>query len=259
VNADDRFARTRAFERDVLRRTSTSVERFAYGFAYLNLDLPHRFSSNLLWVEPDAGVPGAGALVDEADRVLGSAGLAHRKVVVDGEPGRALAGAFLDLGWVVEHLVGMTHERAPDRPPALDVERVGFGVVRSFAETVIRSTEPAEDDAVVRELVGHKGVLERRAGASFFIVRIGTEVAGACELYVGDGVAQIEDVNTLEEYRGRGVARAVVLRAAEAARASGADLVFLDADADDWPRLLYGRLGFDPVGESWEFFHRPNT
>jgi predicted N-acetyltransferase YhbS len=64
-------------------------------------------------------------------------------------------------------------------------------------------------------------------------------------------------VNTLEEHRGRGVGRAVVLAAAAAARASGADLVFLDADADDWPRLLYGRLGFDPVGEAWEFIRRP--
>jgi ribosomal protein S18 acetylase RimI-like enzyme len=203
------------------------------------------------------------ALLYAADRadatlILGHGAGAGQRSAFMIEFARALAALGIDIV-TFNFLYSEQKRRAPDRPPALDVERVGFGVVRSFAETVIRSTEPAEDDAVVRELVGHKGVLERRAGASFFIVRVGSEVAGACELYVGDGVAQIEDVNTLEEYRGRGVARAVVLRAAEAARASGADLVFLDADADDWPRLLYGRLGFDPVGESWEFFHRPNT
>ena len=44
-------------------------------------------------------------------------------------------------------------------------------------------------------------------------------------------IAQIEDVNTLEEFRGRGVARNVVLRAAEEAARSGATFVFLFADA----------------------------
>jgi ribosomal protein S18 acetylase RimI-like enzyme len=259
MSRDERFARTRAFERDVLRRTSTGVERFAYGDAYLNLDLPHRYSSNLLWVDEDADVPGAAALVEEADRVLGGAGLAHRKIDVDGQPGRALAGAFLDLGWIVQHLVAMTRERPPDRPPTLEVERLGFDGVRTFVDSVVRRAEPTEGDGVVRELVEHKRVLEAGVGASFFAAHIAGEIAGACEVYVGDGVGQIEDVNTLEERRGRGVARAVVLGAAEFARASGADLVFLDADADDWPRLFYGRLGFDPVGESWEFIRRPAT
>jgi predicted GNAT family acetyltransferase len=72
-------------------------------------------------------------------------------------------------------------------------------------------------------------------------------------MYSADGVAQIEDVETLEEFRGRGAARAVVLAAAAAARDVGAALVFLIADDEDWPKALYQRLGFDPVGESWEF------
>ena len=35
-------------------------------------------------------------------------------------------------------------------------------------------------------------------------------------------------------------------RASEEARRTGASFVFLLADAQDWPRRLYGRLGFDP-------------
>ena len=58
-------------------------------------------------------------------------------------------------------------------------------------------------------------------------------------------VAQVEDVGTLEEFRGKGVARNIVLRAVDEARAAGASLVFLFADANDWPQHLYGRLGFD--------------
>ena len=78
-----------------------------------------------------------------------------------------------------------------------------------------------------------------------------------CELYTRDNVAQIEDVGTLEAYRNLGLARAVVLHAVTAARAAGCDLVFLEADADDWPRELYGRLGFRPIGQIYAFVRKP--
>ncbi|MGZ8571831.1 MAG: GNAT family N-acetyltransferase, partial [Actinomycetota bacterium] len=64
-------------------------------------------------------------------------------------------------------------------------------------------------------------------------------------------------VNTLEEARGRGLARAVVLAAADEARGQGADPVFLIADAADWPKELYGKLGFDPAGAFWQFTRVP--
>jgi predicted GNAT family acetyltransferase len=74
-----------------------------------------------------------------------------------------------------------------------------------------------------------------------------------CELYTIDTVAQIEDVNTLEEFRGRGLASAVVLAAARRAEERGCDVVFLIADDDDWPKDLYARLGFEPVSRTWSF------
>jgi ribosomal protein S18 acetylase RimI-like enzyme len=60
-------------------------------------------------------------------------------------------------------------------------------------------------------------------------------------------------VLTLERFRNRGLARAVVSKALGEARASDHDLVFLIADRDDWPKELYGKLGFDVVGRIWEF------
>jgi ribosomal protein S18 acetylase RimI-like enzyme len=69
-----------------------------------------------------------------------------------------------------------------------------------------------------------------------------------------DGLdAQVENVDTLEEFRGRGVARSVVLRAVEAARDADAEHVFIVADDADWPRELYARLGFDRVGRTRQF------
>ena len=37
----------------------------------------------------------------------------------------------------------------------------------------------------------------------------------------------------------------------------GADLVFLVADDRDWPKQLYSKLGFDPVGRFWQFTRHP--
>ena len=73
----------------------------------------------------------------------------------------------------------------------------------------------------------------------------------------GVSTAQIEDVGTLGGYRGRGLARAVVLRALAEAGAAGCDLVFLEADEDDWPKELYRRLGFEPIGRIFAFLRKP--
>ena len=78
-------------------------------------------------------------------------------------------------------------------------------------------------------------------------------LASYCELYLHEGAAQVEDVNTLEAFRNRGAGRAVVLAAIREARAAGADLVWLLADADDWPRHLYAKIGFERVGGAWQF------
>ena len=72
-----------------------------------------------------------------------------------------------------------------------------------------------------------------------------------------EGVAELDDVHTLERFRGRGIARGVVGRAAREARDEGADLVFLIADDADWPKDLYAKLGFDPVGRFWQFTKPP--
>ena len=65
-----------------------------------------------------------------------------------------------------------------------------------------------------------------------------------------DGIGQVEDVGTLPAARERGLGRAVTLAAARASAADGNELTYLGALADDWPRLMYAKLGFDEVGES---------
>lgn len=113
---------------------------------------------------------------------------------------------------------------------------------------------PWGSEEVARQLMDAKALLGERATTRFFGVRVDGEIVSWADLYLAQGVGQVEDVATKEEHRGKGYATAVVLRAAAEARAAGADLVFLVADADDWPKELYARLGFDTVGRLTKFF-----
>ncbi len=233
--------------------TSTRTEPWRFGTALFNDDFPNRWDSNFLRAERPMGEVTVPELVAEADRVLGT--FRHRKfVVLDETEGARLAMAFGEQAWEVDHLVYMVLHRAPDREPEkVQIDEVTFEEVRPLVIEVNRRAHPgtSEDDATM--LADFRRVLVDRVGARFFAARIEGALVGLCDLYVHDGIGQVEDVDTLEEYRNRGLARAFVVRAAREARAAGADLVCLVADANDWPQQLYARLGFDAVGRFWQF------
>ncbi len=65
--------------------------------------------------------------------------------------------------------------------------------------------------------------------------------------FAGDG-AWVEHVYTRPDQRGRGHARRLVTQAADMAAAAGCRRTFLVADDGDWPKHLYARIGFRPVG-----------
>jgi GNAT superfamily N-acetyltransferase len=257
TTAVEEFARALAFERRILEDTSTRVEPFAWGTAFLNESFPLRWDSNLLLVErPLAGVS-AEALAAEADKVL--ADLAHREVVVPDEAdGDRVALGLGRRGFEGDRLVVMALHRQADREPRdAGVEEVDFATVRPLIVEVNRRGHGGMSEESAQALADFREELVDRVGARFFLARVERELAGYCELYVRGGIAQIEDVNTLAEFRGRGLARAFVSRAAAEAREAEAWLVFLVADDTGWPKVLYSRLGFDPVGRYRYFVKRP--
>ena len=233
------------------------TEPFRFGTAVFNDELPRRFDSNYLLVEQ---LPAAAAeLVADADRILGGAGLPHRKLaVLDERIGTRVEPELRALGWETQRLLLMVHRRAPDRP-------VDTSLVRELDEAALRplraralSAYPwAQDPEVVRQLVAAKRFVASAVEARFFGVCANGEIVGATDLYAGDGAAQIEDLVTLPQHRGRGFASALVVKALEEARFAGNDLVFLLADADDWPKVLYERLGFEPLARTYSFLKRP--
>jgi ribosomal protein S18 acetylase RimI-like enzyme len=152
----------------------------------------------------------------------------------------------------------MALRRAPDRVPSLDVvEELDHADVRPFLLEIYRRSLPDAERHLVDAFADFRRVVQRAVGARFFGQRIDGAVAGLCELYLLEDIAQVEHVDTLAEFRGRGIARNVVLRAVHEARATGADLILIEADLDDWPKELYRRFGFDEIGRSWAFTRPP--
>ena len=255
----DDLERIDAFDRELAERTSERVVATAFGTAYLNLTFSRRWSSNLVRVERPLDGIDADALAAEADRVLGEhAELRHRRVEVLHEAtGSRLASAFLELGWSAEHDLSMVQRREPEPRPDVAVAEISFAEAKPVIEAVMREQDHVVADDDLRHLVGFREALEREVGARFFVATLDGEPAAICEGYVLGDVGQVEDVNTLSRFRGRGLASAIVLAAAGWARARGADLVFLVADDDDWPKALYRRLGFDDLARSWSFTREP--
>jgi ribosomal protein S18 acetylase RimI-like enzyme len=248
------LGRTIAFGRGLYERVSTRTEPWRFGRAFFHDDFPVRYDSNFLLVErPLHGTP-AERLAEEADRVLSA--FRHREIVVeDGEDGALAALDLVRLGYRADRLLVMAVRRGSVRPARAEVEERSLEELRPLHLEIMR--RDPESTQAAEPLTDFLKVLRDRAGARFFAARADGELAACCELYPAGDVAQIENVNTLEEFRGRGLAGACVLHAIEEARADGADLVFLHADANDWPRDLYEQLGFDVIGSRWSFVRAP--
>jgi RimJ/RimL family protein N-acetyltransferase/ribosomal protein S18 acetylase RimI-like enzyme len=184
-------------------------------------------------------------LIADAERLMED--YFHKRVILE-RGDRDTATGFRAHGWtVVPHLI-MARTREPDR-------RVDTSMVRELpfeeltsARREVTMGEPWGDDEISSLLDGAKRLIMRAVPTRFFAAFADGEVAAYCEMRSDGSVAQVEDVNTLARFRGRGLGRAVVQYAVDEARATN-DIVYLEALAEDWPQQLYAKLGFDVVGE----------
>jgi ribosomal protein S18 acetylase RimI-like enzyme len=247
------FERATAFEealRDAVaeRRVHSSV-----GTAFFADSLPRVWALNTLRVDqPDAS---ADEIRAEADRLQGGAGLEHRRVVIMDElAGRSLEDAFTADGWKTYAFLFMVLHRDPKQTrDTSSVEEVDADVVAPLRETILREWLTDVEDEAVRQIHEANARVGRAGNARHFAIVMDGKAVSATELYSDGRTAQIEDVATHPDHRGQGHASAVILRALEEARATNHDFVFLVADARDWPKELYRRLGFDSVGEQFAY------
>ncbi len=239
------------FELELDRRTCDRVVERDWGTAFLSPSLPLIWDASWLAIER----PGLSAenLVRLGDEVLGSAGFAHRTLVLcDEGDGVRLATEFDSLpGWEVERNRFMAWRPQRGQQRAAPATETTMEAIRPLRRELIRESMPAGADDL-EQTVNQLLELEDRFGAAAgdrWFAAPPEAPASICRLLSGPGIVQVEDVATLEAARGRGLAQAVVLAALDAAQALEPELIFLSADAADWPQLMYAKLGFEAVGD----------
>jgi ribosomal protein S18 acetylase RimI-like enzyme len=257
VSAEVELERALAFCRELAVRCATRVQELSSGTAVANEGLPSVWDLNVVWLDTVPADVTAERLAEDVEAA--QAALAHRKLIVaDGAAGARLAEGFAALGWEVDVVLVMTatppYDGEASPHTVIEVDEPGQ---RAYRDEWVREWPESSSDSVAAQLLAHKRIVADAVETRFFLGLADGEPASACELYVRDGIGQIEDVGTLTRYRGRGLARALVLHALGEARAAGCDLVFLLADGEDWPKNFYGRLGFVPVGRYFAFLRKP--
>jgi ribosomal protein S18 acetylase RimI-like enzyme len=241
------------------KRIAEQVVEHDWGRTFLSPAVPLVWDANWILIEQ------TGMAVDEiiaaADRSIGSAGMRHRTVVArEPEDGRRLVPEFESRGWGIEPGLRMIVRRAPDRKSEIEVAERRMDEIAELRAELVRK-QLAElgvrDEDVTEQLLEWERRIGVCDGDRWFVAPANGEPASACRLLAREGIGQVEDVGTLPEARGQGLARAVTLAAAEASEHDGNRLTFLAAAADDWPRLLYEKLGFDEIGCLYAFRRRP--
>jgi RimJ/RimL family protein N-acetyltransferase/predicted GNAT family acetyltransferase len=230
------------FRRWLQRAAADRTVETPNGTGIISDSIPDVYDANYLSVE--APRVNAADLATEAETVLEASH--HRRVMVeDGAAG--LAGDFAQLGFDRSTHLVLAHTRTPDR--RVDTSSIREVTLDDLAPLRVDATlrEPWGDADLAAQLNEAKRLVAAAVPIRFFAAIVDGAVAGWCELRCRDGVAQIEDVEVLEERRGRGLGRAIVQHALGEGSQAG-DLVFLEALADDWPRELYAKLGFAIVG-----------
>ena len=253
MTTDPRLERAFAFERAMhgaIGRTVTA----AWGQAFLSPEIDRCYDRNLLWLIGDAGDVSAEAIDGHADRLLGGLGMTHRRIVAEPAADARLRDALVARGYDAGDHLFMAHTgAAPELVPGVIVQEVGVEAVLAATDHYLQTdpdTQYGRDPRTREHLLIHHRDYGPRGGAErrFAVVGDGGSVRAWARLWRRGDAAQVEDVVTLAEHRGHGYGRAVVAAATRAALDDGATLLFIVADDEDWPKDLYGRLGYEAVG-----------
>jgi GNAT superfamily N-acetyltransferase len=246
------WERVRAYMLDSGEVVADQVERHPAGCLLRSPSLPRVWVLNRLIVTGEPEGPGSldSAWVEaEAQRLLGGPGHHVRITVLDDVLGERIAAELAPAGWSNTRNVVMAYSGArlpePGAEAAAEPDREAADRLLARIHAAYGGDPDAEEQLLE---------LGRRRRASLdgrLLVAPPGRPAAIAELLRSKAVGEISSVDTLEAERRRGLGRAVVV-AALAVSASNNELTFLEADAGDWPKDWYARLGFATVGAVWE-------
>jgi predicted GNAT family acetyltransferase len=249
------LARTWAFERAIQDREARRSVRFRWGTALFDPAIPRVYDANFARVERELESVRAGALVQEVDALARDAGLVHRKMVVpDERVAERLEPELTRMGFEPGRLVVMEYQGSRARPGRSGrVREVATEELQRAREQAAHELLPPSSRDAASQLVHYQQHLGEVIETHLFAAPAEGEVGSFCTLMREGGVAQIEEVTTLERRRRVGLGTAVVETALAAAIEAGDELIFLVADDGDWPKDWYARLGFRAIGRRWQF------
>jgi len=247
-----------AFSRAFDRRRAERIVRTGHGEALLTPSLPLVYHRNHFSVDLGVDVS-AEELIAEADSVLGPEGYRFRKITVDDDLGERVAPRFRELGWRVEELLVQLYGGSFPDVDTAGVDEVTGADLEPLWISGMRESPEISSEEEIRQLVAAQHGRRQGATVRYFAARVDGEIASYCELFLADSSGQIESVMTLEPFRNRGLAKTVVARALEESLARSSEVTFIVADALDWPKELYAKLGFHTAGQMWDFLLTEST
>lgn len=226
--------------------------------SYLAIRTPsnptYRWGNYLLFDRP----PGKGDLdrwTDVFHRAIGSPpGIRHRVFAWD-DPGGALGHVepFLDAGFRLEQVAALTAREVQAHPAAsADVEVRVLRHEREWRAAVdlqVRcrdAKEPEEEYRAfrTRKMSSYRRLQEQGIGA-WYGAFVGDRLVADMGLFVQDGLARYQHVETDPDFRRRGIARRMLAEVARRGRAMHRiDWYVILADPDDHAIGLYRSVGF---------------
>lgn len=248
----DALAAALEFQRGTLELAADRMWAIDGGSVVLTPSLPMVYVANTVQLSGRVTYDEAVGITEEHMRDL-----PYRQLTIEHTvTAQQLEPRFTADGWTVDRDLVMALSRPLDREvDTADVRECGERESsRLMAEWISEkpSIEPHEVDQVVEFTC--REARARNARELGVLADDGAVVA-MTKLYSDGTIAQVEDVFTSPAWRGRGYSRALIARAIALARDGGHELVFICADDEGWPKQLYSKLGFDPVGRIMRF-HR---
>lgn len=245
----DAVARRDAMAYSVLRRLATSEQPVTAGVAVVTDAVSASYQHNQLLLD---GPVAAAQVISDAEHVLGGAGLAHRAATLRGVDAAATAAELGRHGWEVDHLVSLVTTPSAERSRhRVHAERALPSELRAFWEASWLRSAPGLTEEQRAQLSDRHELEDDTVDVHAMAIREHGLVVACCLLKIDGATAELDAVETAPTHRGRGLGDALLAGALRQARQAGCDLVWLDADAADWPRDWYRRRGFGEVGESW--------
>lgn len=247
-------------DRRVRRRAAAEAIPVPGGLVVRHPELWDVHYLNALVLDADTGAAvAAREVVALAERWLGDLG--HRHIVCDDAvAGERLATELTTAGWERRRtlFMALASDAAPVASPGpADPRARQISAAEMEQLQLTALTEEVPEAAVRSGLVRRLAATQRalRAGTPTRCFGAGEDggLQSMCTVYLDDDVAgrrvaMVAEVGTLAAHRGRGLARAALVAALRSARGWGAELVVVPADADDWPQLMYARMGFAALG-----------